>query len=69
MIPNEDYLMHQFVWETYNCLIPNRYIIDHDNDNKTDNRLKNLQLLTSQQNSAKYHQKFKHKSWRKDDQG
>lgn len=40
-------------------MIPKRYVIDHKNDNKIDDRLSNLQLLTPRENT-KYHQNFKH---------
>ena len=45
--------IHRFIYECYNGLIPEDLVIDHINDKKDDNRLKNLQLMTQQQNSKK----------------
>ena len=47
------YYVHRFVWECYNGNIPEGKVIDHINNNKEDNRLCNLQLLTQQQNCKK----------------
>ena len=44
---------HVFVWECFNGVIPEGKVIDHTNNNKEDNRLCNLQLMTQQQNSKK----------------
>ena len=43
--------VHRFVWECFNGLIPDDKVIDHINDNKEDNRLCNLQLVTQQYNT------------------
>ena len=48
------YLVHRFVWECFNGIIPEEKEIDHINNNKKDNRLCNLQLLTHQQNCKKW---------------
>ena len=45
--------IHRFIYECYNGLIPDGMVIGHINDIKDDNRLKNLQLMTQQQNSKK----------------
>ena len=45
--------IHRFVWETFNGLIPEGKFIDHINDVRNDNRLQNLQLVTTQQNNNK----------------
>ena len=45
--------VHRFIYECYNGLIPDGMVIDHINDIKDNNRLKNLQLMTHQQNSIK----------------
>ena len=44
---------HRFVFEVFNGKIPSHLEIDHLNNDKTDNRVKNLQLLTRQQNIEK----------------
>ncbi len=43
--------VHRLVWEAFNGPIPNGLQINHLNGVKTDNRLKNLELCTPQQNS------------------
>lgn len=45
--------VHRIIWISVNGIIPNGYVIDHINNNKKDNRIDNLQLLTPQQNSTK----------------
>ena len=45
--------VHRFVWECFNGVIPEGKVIDHINDDKKDNRLCNLQLITQQQNCEK----------------
>ena len=47
------YYVHRFVWECFNGNIPEGKVIDHINNNKEDNRLCNLQLVTQQQNCKK----------------
>ena len=49
----KSYLVHPFVWECFNGLIPEGKVIDHINNNKEDNRLCNLQLVTHQENCKK----------------
>ena len=49
----KNYQVHRFVWECFNNIIPEGKVIDHINNNKEDNRLCNLQLLTPQQNCKK----------------
>ena len=44
---------HRFIWECFNGVIPEGKVIDHINNNKEDNRLCNLQLITQQQNCKK----------------
>ena len=44
------YRIHRFVWECYNRLILDDKVIDHVNDNKDNNRLRNLQIMTQQEN-------------------
>ena len=45
--------MHRFVWECFNGVIHGDKVIDHINDDKEDNRLCNLQLVTQQENCIK----------------
>lgn len=43
--------VHRIVWETFNGLIPDGMQIDHKNNDRTDNRLDNLQIVTSSENN------------------
>lgn len=45
--------VHRIIWISVNGILPEGYVIDHINNNKSDNRIENLQLLTPRQNSAK----------------
>ena len=45
--------IHRFIWECFNGVIPTNKVGDHINNDKTDNRLCNLQLLTQQENCLK----------------
>ena len=47
------YLQHRFIYEVFKGVIPSCLEIDHINNCKTDNRIKNLQLLTHKQNVGK----------------
>ena len=47
------YYQHRFVFEVFKGAIPRFFEIDHINNLKTDNRIKNLQLLTHKQNVEK----------------
>ena len=49
----KNYHQHRFVYEVFKGQIPNCFEIDHQNNIKSDNRLKNLQLLTHKQNIEK----------------
>ena len=48
--------VHRIVWIARNGVIPEGYVVDHINNDKTDNRICNLQILTAEENS--------HKAWR-----
>ena len=43
------YLVHRFVWECHNGIIPDDKVIDNINNVRDDNRLCNLQLMTQQE--------------------
>ena len=45
--------MHRLVWEWHNGPIPEGLEIDHINNNREDNRIENLQLLTKAENNLK----------------
>lgn len=45
--------VHRLVWECFNGLIPEGMVIDHINDDKIDNTMCNLQLLTIKENCLK----------------
>ena len=47
------YYQHRFVYEVFKGPIPKCFEVDHINNCKSDNRLKNLQLLTHKQNVEK----------------
>ena len=44
------FLWHRVIWYVFNGEIPNGYEINHINEDKTDNRLENLNLLTHKEN-------------------
>lgn len=45
--------IHRIIWISVNGVVPDGYCIDHINNDKQDNRLSNLQLLTPTENSHK----------------
>ena len=45
--------VHRFVWECFNGIIPEGKVIDHINNDKEDNRICNLQLVTQKENCKK----------------
>lgn len=45
--------VHRIIWISQNGVVPDGYCIDHINNNKHDNRIANLQLLTPKENSSK----------------
>ena len=47
------YYQHRFVYEVFRGPIPRFFEVDHINEIKSDNRIKNLQLLTHKQNVQK----------------
>ena len=49
----KNYHVHRFVWECFNGIIEGGKVIDHINNNKEDNSLDNLQLVTQKENCKK----------------
>ena len=49
----QNYRQHRYVYEVFKGSIPKCFEVDHINNIKTDNRIKNLQLLTKKQNIEK----------------
>ena len=47
------YYQHRFVYEVFEGPIPKWFEIDHINNDKTDNRIENLQLVTHKENISK----------------
>ena len=45
--------VHRMVWEEFMGPIPNNMQINHINEDKTDNRLENLELVTCEENIRK----------------
>lgn len=42
--------LHRLVWEAFNGPIPEGYEVNHMNEDKSDNRIENLNLLTHKEN-------------------
>ena len=53
----KNYYQHRFVYEVFQGPIPSCFEVDHINNFRSDNRIKNLQLLTPQKNSEKSNNK------------
>ena len=47
---SKHYLVHRLVWEAFNGPVPDGLEINHINEDKTDNRLENLNLMTPSEN-------------------
>ena len=47
------YSYHRFIYECNHGIIPNEYVIDHIDNNKLNNDIDNLQILTQHQNLKK----------------
>lgn len=46
------YFIHRLIWETFNGIIPLGMVVNHINEVKTDNRLENLNLMTTKENNC-----------------
>ena len=55
----KDYYIHRFVFETFNGFIPKGMVTDHIDNDKNNNQINNLQLLTPSENIRKNHFKKK----------
>jgi len=45
--------LHRFTYECFNGIIPENKVIDHIDNNKSNNNINNLQLMTQQENCKK----------------
>ena len=45
--------VHRIIWEMHNGQIPKGMQVDHINEKRNDNRIENLQILTSKQNISR----------------
>lgn len=61
-IGNSPYLAHRIVWAINGLCLPDGMEIDHINRNKKDNRIENLRIVTSSQNSFNSRAKNTNKS-------
>lgn len=50
-IGKKSYLEHRLIWIYHHGEIPDGYVIDHINQDKTDNRIQNLRVVTIGQNN------------------
>jgi len=50
--------VHSLVWEAFNGVVPEGLEIDHIDNNRDNNNLTNLRLLTHSQNLTEYHKRF-----------
>ena len=48
---NKSFFVNRLVWEAFNGPIPEGMQVNHINENKTDNRLENLNLMTPKENT------------------
>ena len=46
-------MSHRFIYECFHGIITHKRVVDDINNNKTDNRLDNLQLITQRENTIK----------------
>ena len=53
LIKPKNYLIHRFEWDCVRGVIPEGFVIDHIDSVRTNNKIKNLQLLTLAENVRK----------------
>lgn len=53
MVQKKHYAEHRCVWVWHNGTIPDGLVVDHINNDRTDNRIENLRLLTTRQNTSR----------------
>ena len=53
LIKPKNYCIHRFEWECVKGVIPEGFVIDHIDSVRTNNKIKNLQLLTLAENVRK----------------
>ena len=53
LIKPKNYYIHRFEWECVRGVIPEGFVIDHIDSVRTNNKIKNLQLLTLAENVRK----------------
>ncbi len=46
--------MHRDVWEFHNGLIPDGYVVHHKDEDKSNNRIENLELMSAQAHGRKH---------------
>ncbi|MFM5231688.1 HNH endonuclease [Aeromonas media] len=58
----KDYYVHRIIWEIHNGPIPDGYMIDHIDGDRSNNHIENLRLATRKQNgmNCKRHNDRKH---------
>ena len=60
--------LHRYIWEKHKGKIPKGYHVHHLNNNKTDNRIENLECSTNSCHIKKYHNQIC-KNRKRDDKG
>ena len=53
--------VHKFIWEAFNGKIPDGFEVDHIDEDRSNNKLSNLRLLTKQQNISRAKRKLSNK--------